>query len=82
MNAIDESLPLRNWTQSAGEEVANGISHGIGLVGGIVGTPILLLAAFHHGDVPFLIGTTLRRCLFAQSERRAVQLDKLARAAD
>ncbi len=35
MNAIDESLPLRNWTQSAGEEVANGISHGIGLVGAI-----------------------------------------------
>ena len=48
MNAIDESLPPPNWTQSAGEEVANGISHGIGLVGAIVGTPILLLAAFHH----------------------------------
>jgi len=59
MNALDESLPLRNWTQSAGEEVANGISHGIGLVGGIVGTPILLLAAFHHGDVHFLIGTII-----------------------
>jgi hemolysin III len=59
MNAIDESLPSRNWTQSAGEEVANGISHGVGLVGAIVGTPILLLAAFHHGDVPFLIGTII-----------------------
>ena len=59
MNAVDESLPLRNWTQSAGEEVANGISHGIGLVGAIIGTPILLLAAFHHGDVPFLIGTII-----------------------
>jgi hemolysin III len=57
MNAIDESLPLRNWTQSAGEEVANGISHGIGLVGTIIGTPILLVAAFHHRDLPFLIGT-------------------------
>jgi hemolysin III len=57
MNAIDESLSLRNWTQSAGEEVANGISHGIGLVGAMIGTPILLLAAFHHGDIPFLIGT-------------------------
>src|SRR5438094_10271439 len=33
MNAIGESLPLRSWTQSTGEEVANGISHGIGLVG-------------------------------------------------
>ena len=57
MNVMDESVPLRNWTQSVGEEVANGISHGIGLVGAIIGTPILVLAAFHHGDIPFLIGT-------------------------
>jgi hemolysin III len=59
MNAIDESLPLRNRTQSAGEEVANGISHGMGLVGAMIGTPILLLAAFHHGNIPFLIGTII-----------------------
>jgi len=59
MNAIDESLPLPIWTQSAGEEVANGISHGIGLVGAMIATPILLLAAFHHGNVPFFIGTII-----------------------
>jgi hemolysin III len=59
MNAIDESLPLRKGTQSAGEEVANGISHGIGLVGAIIGTPILLLAALHHSNIPFLIGTII-----------------------
>ena len=59
MNAIDESLASRNRTQSAGEEVANGISHGIGLVGAMIGTPILLLAAFHHGNIPFLIGTII-----------------------
>lgn len=57
MNAVDKSLPLQGWTQSAGEEVANGISHGIGLLGAIIATPILLLAAFHHGDIPFFIGT-------------------------
>ena len=57
MNAIDQPLPLGNWTQSTGEEVANGISHGIGLVGAMVGTPILLLAAFHHGNIPFIVGT-------------------------
>lgn len=59
MNVIDESLPLTNWTQSIGEELANGISHGIGLVGAIIGTPILLLAAIHHGNIPFLIGTII-----------------------
>jgi hemolysin III len=59
MNAIDESLPLPNRTQSAGEELANGISHGVGLVGAIIGTPILLLEAFHHDNIPFLIGTII-----------------------
>src|SRR5215813_15327032 len=59
MNAIDESLPLRNWTQSVGEEMANGISHGLGLIAAVIGTPILILAAFHHGDIPFLIGTII-----------------------
>ena len=59
MNAINESLPLRNGTQSAREEVANGISHGIGLVGAVIGAPILLLAAFHRGNIPFLIGTII-----------------------
>jgi channel protein, hemolysin III family len=59
MNAIDESLPLPKWTQSPGEELANGISHGIGLVGGMIGAPILLLAAFHHGSISFLIGTSI-----------------------
>src|SRR5215469_10439368 len=57
MNAIDESLPLPVWTQSAGEELANGISHGIGLLGAMIGTPILLLAAFQRGDVLFFFGT-------------------------
>ena len=59
MNAIDEPPPLPIWTQSAGEEVANGISHGIGLVGAIIGTPILVVAALHHSNLPFLIGTII-----------------------
>src|SRR5262252_5662144 len=59
MNANHVSLPSRNWTQSAGEEVANGISHGIGLVAAMIGTLVLLLAAFHHGNIPFLIGTII-----------------------
>src|SRR5256885_6200291 len=59
MNAIDDSLALPIWTQSAGEEVANGISHGIGFVGAMIGTPILVLAALHHSNLPFLIGTII-----------------------
>lgn len=59
MNAVGESLPLQSWTQSAGEEVANAISHGIGLVGAMIGAPILLLAAVRHGNISFLIGTII-----------------------
>jgi len=59
MNVVGKSLPLQSWTQSTREEVANGISHGIGLVGAMIGTPILFLAAFRHSDIPFLIGTII-----------------------
>jgi hemolysin III len=57
MNVVDESLALPRRTQSAGEELANSISHGIGLAGAMIGTPVLLLAAFYHGSISFLIGT-------------------------
>jgi hemolysin III len=57
MNFVDEPLTLPKWTQSTGEELANSISHGVGLIGGIIGAPILLMAAFRHGSVLFLIGT-------------------------
>jgi hemolysin III len=59
LNGIDESLSLGKWPQSAGEEVANSISHGIGLVAAIIGSPILLQAAIRHDDMPFFIGTII-----------------------
>src|SRR5438270_10220761 len=59
MNVVDEPLTLPKWTQSTGEELANSISHGIGVVGALIGTPVLLLAAFHHGSISFLIGTVV-----------------------
>src|SRR5881227_4342695 len=59
MNVVDEPLTLPKWTQSTGEEFANSISHGIGVVGALIGTPVLLLAAFHHGSISFLIGTVV-----------------------
>ncbi|PWT78673.1 MAG: hemolysin D [Acidobacteria bacterium] len=59
MNVVDQSLTLARRTQSAGEELANSISHAIGLVGAIVGTPLLLLAAFRHASALFLVGTII-----------------------
>src|SRR5215472_12164104 len=57
MNLVEQAPAVPIWTQSAGEELANSISHGVGLVGALIGTPILLLAAFNHGSTFFLIGT-------------------------
>jgi len=59
MNVVDQSLALPRRPQSNGEELANSISHGLGLVGALIGTPILLVAAFQHGNSGFFIGTII-----------------------
>ena len=45
--------------QSQAEEIANSISHGIGLAAALVGTPFLIAQATRQGNVEFLIGTSL-----------------------
>ena len=59
MNAVE---PLRHdgkWNQSLGEEIANSISHGIGLLAGLIGAPILLLTTWHGGDRYLFIGAVV-----------------------
>jgi hemolysin III len=43
--------------QSQGEEIANSISHGVGLVGALIGTPFLIIHAVRHEDAGFIAGT-------------------------
>ena len=45
--------------QSPGEEIANSISHGIGLVAAIVGIPFLILHAARQGDAGFIVGASI-----------------------
>ncbi|BBO71097.1 hemolysin III [Desulfosarcina alkanivorans] len=45
--------------QSTGEEIANSISHGAGLIGALVGTPFLVMHAARHGDTGFIVGTSI-----------------------
>ena len=45
--------------QSQREEIANSISHGIGLVAALVGTPFLITQAERHGNVGFVVGASL-----------------------
>jgi hemolysin III len=61
MNVVDEPLALPKRMQSGGEELANSISHGIGLCAALIGAPILLLearrssAGFFLGAVVFVV---------------------------
>lgn len=45
--------------QSQAEEIANSISHGIGLVAALVGIPFLITHAARQGDAGFLVGTSV-----------------------
>ena len=45
--------------QSQGEEIANSISHGIGLISALVATPFLIMHAVQHPDTNFIAGASL-----------------------
>lgn len=45
--------------QSRAEEFANSISHGIGLVVALVGTPYLIVQAARNGDAGFIVGASV-----------------------
>ena len=51
------AIPKRG--QSQGEEISNSISHGIGLVAALVGTPFLIMHAVRIGDAGFIVGASL-----------------------
>jgi hemolysin III len=57
MIVSDEARALPTWTQSAGEEIANSVSHGLGFIGALIGAPMLLMTAFQNGSRGFFVGT-------------------------
>jgi len=57
MNALKPSRALSKRMHSSSEELANIISHGIGLIAALIGAPILLFAARDTGSRGFFIGT-------------------------
>jgi hemolysin III len=54
---ISLKVPLRE--QTPGEEIANSISHGIGLVAALVATPFLIIHAIRRGDTGFIVGASI-----------------------
>jgi hemolysin III len=59
MKAIDELFAAPQWDQTRREEIANSISHGVGLAAAIVAAPFLCVAAARQGNSAFLVGTTI-----------------------
>ncbi len=45
--------------QSQAEEIANSVSHGIGLVAALIGTPYLIVHAARVGDAGFIVGASV-----------------------
>jgi hemolysin III len=56
---VQAVLSNPNRVQSPGEEIANSISHGAGLIGALAGTPFLVMHAARHGDAGFIVGTSV-----------------------
>lgn len=57
MNAFNPARTLSKRMHSSSEELANVISHGIGLIAALIGAPILLVAARQAGSGGFFVGT-------------------------
>jgi len=49
----------RERTQSPGEEIANSVSHAVGLLAAVAATPVLLLSAFRHGGAARIAGASV-----------------------
>lgn len=54
-----EVLGVLERPQSLGEEVANSVSHGIGLLAALAAFPVLVMAALQRGDVAGIVGASV-----------------------
>jgi len=50
---------LQEHRQSLGEEIANSVSHGLGLVAAVVAVPLLVVTAVRHGDAITVVGSSV-----------------------
>jgi hemolysin III len=54
-----KTLALRERTQSLGEEIANSVSHGIGLLAAVAAAPVLVLSAVRQGGSARIAGASV-----------------------
>ena len=54
-----EALTLQERTQSLGEEIANSVSHGVGLLAAVAAVPVLVIAAVQRGNAAGIVGASV-----------------------
>ena len=54
-----EVLGLHERPQSPGEEIANSVSHGFGLLAALAAFPVLVIVAHQRGDVTGIVGASV-----------------------
>lgn len=52
-------LALQERPQSLGEEIANSVSHGLGLLAALAAFPVLVIVAHQHGTVTGIVGASV-----------------------
>lgn len=57
--ASSPALPADERAQTQGEEIANAVSHGFGLLAILAAAPFLLAAAWRHGSIGSILGAAL-----------------------
>jgi hemolysin III len=56
---VNLSFATTQRAQSREEEIANSLSHGLGLIAALVATPFLIQTAIRHGSASFVVGTSI-----------------------
>ena len=54
-----QALALPTRRQSLGEEIANSVSHGVGLLAALLAIPMLLAGAVRHGSAAGIVGASV-----------------------
>jgi len=53
------AIASQERTQPRGEEIANSVSHGVGLLAALAAAPVLVLSAVRHGGAPRIVGASV-----------------------
>lgn len=59
MMRMTETLPLQERVQTTGEEIANSISHGVGVLAALVVAPFLIIASVQSGSAAHIVGVSI-----------------------